>query len=96
MRGGKMQESLNIIKLDNTVMSRGTFEGTLKKWGSSIGVVVPKEIMKEQELKVGDKVTFMIIPQNMERLRKLIGTVKFTKSTDEIMRETDEGWDDND
>lgn len=87
-----MQEDLNIIELDNILMANGTFEATIKKWGSSVGVVIPKEIMKEQELKEGQKVTLMVLQTDMRRIKKLFGTVKFGKSTDEILAE-DDGWD---
>lgn len=89
-----MQENLNIIKLDANFMTNGTFTATLKKWGSSIGVVVPKEILDEQELKVGQKVTFIVLQTDMKRLEKLFGTLKTDLTTDEILAD-DEEWDDD-
>lgn len=35
-----------------------------KKWGNSIGFVIPKKIAKKENFKVGEKVDIIIIPKN--------------------------------
>lgn len=60
----------------------------LRKWGNSLGVVLPQEILKAQNAKEGDEV-FVIVKKERPNLRKLYGAYKFKQSTDEIMREID-------
>lgn len=35
-------------------------ESTAKKWGSSLGVVIPKDIAKKEKIKDGKKVRFFV------------------------------------
>jgi len=35
-------------------------EGKLKKWGSSLGLVIPREIVVKERLKVGEEIIFNI------------------------------------
>ena len=68
-------------------------ESELKIWGNSFGIIVPKEIVKEEKLNEGDKI-FLLITKKTDALRKTFGTAKFKRSTAEILREGDkESWD---
>jgi len=48
-----------------------------KKWGSSLGVVIPSEIVKEENLKEGDTVVIEI--QKKKTSRELFGSMKNLK-----------------
>jgi len=65
----------------------------IKKWGNSLAIILPKEQMKDQNMKIGKKLTIMI-PENDVSLRDEFGSLKsvLKKSTTKIMREIDEGW----
>ena len=68
-------------------------ESTLREWGRSIGVVVPKEAIEKEHLKAGDTVKFLLV-RKTNALRETFGTFKFKKSTDQMLKEIDkEGWD---
>jgi len=46
------------------------FQGTLVKWGSSIGLIIPKPVRDEMKLKAGDKIR-MILRDNMISIQKV-------------------------
>ena len=70
-----------------------TVESTLREWGRSIGVVIPKEAIERENLKEGDKVEIIILKKS-NALKETFGKFKFKKTTDEILRESDEeAWD---
>ena len=52
--------------------------------GNSVGVIIPSNIIKEKNIKVGDKVQLEIKP-----LKKIVGgvDVKFMKMVDEFIEE---------
>ena len=65
----------------------------LRKWGRSFGVVIPKETVNGEKFKEGDDMK-IIITRKTNVLRETFGTLKFKRSTDEILKEVDkEGWD---
>ena len=60
-----------------------------RKWGNSIGVIIPKEVIKEQNIKPDQEVTLMISKKQITKGKDIWGTLKFKKSTEELMREVD-------
>ena len=66
------------------------YETKVKKWGNSAGVVVPKDAIKKEHLKVNQKVRVIITPKNAMKVEDIFGGLKnWKKSTEEIMREID-------
>lgn len=69
-------------------------EAKLKAWGNSIGVVLPKELLKQEGLGVNDEVE-IVLRKKTNPLREAFGQLKkfkakSAKSTDEILKEIDE------
>ena len=64
-------------------------ETKTKKWGNSLGLIIPNEIVKKENLKEDIKISFLIIKPIPNPLKEMFGKFKFKKSTDEIMREID-------
>jgi len=60
----------------------------LRKWGNSIGVVIPQEVLSSERAKEGDEIS-IIIKKKKPDLKKLFGAYKFKQPTDEIMKEID-------
>jgi len=60
-------------------------EATLRAWGNSIGVVLPKDELKAEHLGVDDKVE-IIIRRSDNPLREVFGKLKTDIPTDEIMK----------
>ncbi len=65
-------------------------EVTIKKWGNSLGIIIPKEIVQKRDLKNGTKVLFEIV--NPAQFDKIWGSIKFKRPTKEIMKDIKEGW----
>ena len=68
------------------------FKTTLKKWGNSSGVTIPKALVKGKHLRMGKSITLLIVDDDMDAIRKTFATVKFDQSVKEIMREADEDF----
>lgn len=64
-----------------------------KKWGNSIGVVIPKEVIREENIQPNQEITLMINTKPITRGKDIFGTWKFKKSTDKLMREVDKDFD---
>ena len=71
------------------------FETHPKKWGNSLGVVIPKEILDNEGVAEDDEVTVMIMKTKKSTLRDMFGIAKrkSKKTTQQIMDEIDEGYD---
>lgn len=68
-------------------------EAKVRKWGRSFGVVIPKEKVKEQGIKENETIR-LLITKKTNVLKETFGTMKFKRSTQEILDESDrEDWD---
>ena len=36
-------------------------EGIVKKWGNSMGVLIPKEVVEREKIKINEKIIFNIV-----------------------------------
>ena len=73
-----------------------TIETKTKKWGSSIGIIIPKDIVKRAHIKEGQKVEIILRkPSNID-MDNVFGSLKnWKKSTDKILKNVDkELWHD--
>ena len=70
-----------------------TIETKLKRWGSSYGIIVPMNKIKQAHLSEKDKLNITITKET-NPLKKTFGMFKFKRTTEEILREGDrESWD---
>lgn len=60
-----------------------------RKWGSSIGIVIPKNVAKELKIRENQEVYVTVKPKD-NPLKELfgIGKGKITKSTEEILKDS--------
>ena len=63
-------------------------EAKVRKWGRSFGVVIPKDKVKKEGIKENETIR-LLITKKTNVLKETFGTMKFKKSTDEMMREID-------
>ena len=69
-------------------------EVKVRKWGNSFGVTIPKEIVKKENFKDGQKVDILIFPKT-NVLRELFGSMKNWKiDTQKALDELDRGEND--
>ncbi len=60
-------------------------ETTAKKWGNSIGVILPKDVLERGEIKENDTIRFLLIKEN-QTPKKIFGMFKgrIHKGTQEL------------
>lgn len=69
-------------------------ETKLKGWGNSIGIVIPKNKIKDSNLKPSQKVRVLITPVETLKVKDIFGKLKeIKKPTREIMKEIDKELD---
>ncbi|MBI3031966.1 AbrB/MazE/SpoVT family DNA-binding domain-containing protein [Candidatus Woesearchaeota archaeon] len=57
-----------------------------KKWGNSVAVVLPSSVVRQQNIKPGDELN-LAVEKKGTVLRELYGALKFTKSTEALIKE---------
>lgn len=62
-------------------------EVSLRKWGKSIGVVIPKEDIINEKLKAGDKIKIIILKKN-NVLKETFGIAKAKTPTEKLLKES--------
>ncbi len=67
-------------------------ECTTKKWGGSIGIVIPEEIVKKERIKPDEKIRIVIRKTPLAKELWNLGLVRDKRSTDEIVQELRKGW----
>ena len=71
------------------------FKAVPKKWGNSLGITIPSEVIKSENLKQNKEAIFLVLEDNREKIKKIFGTLKIKKPTQQIMDEIDEGYDEH-
>jgi len=63
-----------------------------RKWGSSLGIIIPKDFVEKENITENEKISLELKKVNtVKELFGLLGDWK--KSTDQIKTEMKEGWD---
>ena len=57
-----------------------------RKWGSSLGVIIPKDVVKELKLRENQEVIIDVKPKE-NPLKELFGSVKLSKPTEQLLKE---------
>ncbi|MDD5133691.1 MAG: AbrB/MazE/SpoVT family DNA-binding domain-containing protein [Candidatus Nanoarchaeia archaeon] len=65
-------------------------EVNIRKWGNSMGIILPKEIIKKEGLKENEKILIDIFKE--ADLSKMFGTLKRKLSGQEFKDMVREGW----
>ncbi|MDA3836648.1 MAG: AbrB/MazE/SpoVT family DNA-binding domain-containing protein [Nanoarchaeota archaeon] len=68
-------------------------EAKIKKWGNSYGIILPRELIKEKDLKENDKIDFLIVKEK-PNLEEIYGSLKgkIKKSSQKLKDEARKGW----
>ena len=64
-------------------------ETTTKKWGSSLGIIIPRRVVKEERLQEGQEIRIEIMGRRKTTGADIFGKLKFKKSTQEMLDEVD-------
>ncbi|MEK6934911.1 MAG: AbrB/MazE/SpoVT family DNA-binding domain-containing protein [Nanoarchaeota archaeon] len=62
-----------------------------KKWGNSLGIRLPKEIVRENNIKPEEKIVIQIGKPHVTKVKDIFGKLQFKKPTEELMKEIDRG-----
>jgi len=62
----------------------------VKPWGSSLGIVLPKEVVKTEGIKPMQEV--IVDVTRKPDLRKIFGTMKLKRTAQELKDEFRKGW----
>lgn len=69
----------------------------VRKWGNSMGIVLPKRVVDVEKLDEGTEITITIEPMHKTKVKDIFGILKnkIKKPTQQIMDEIDEAlWPD--
>ena len=69
------------------------FEAVTKKWGNSLGITIPAEIIKEEKIKPDEKIKVLVFKDSKKTFNEVFGTLKLKMQTQKAMEEIDEGYD---
>ncbi|MBI2654030.1 AbrB/MazE/SpoVT family DNA-binding domain-containing protein [Candidatus Woesearchaeota archaeon] len=71
------------------------FEAVLKKWGNSLGITIPSEVIKEEKIKPNEKINVLVFKDSKKEFNEIFGTLKLKMPTQKAMEEIDEGYDEH-
>lgn len=65
-------------------------ETETRKWGSSLGIIIPKKIVEKENLKQKQKIKILAIEtETKTKVGDIFGKLKFKRPTQEILDEVD-------
>ncbi|MBI5391846.1 AbrB/MazE/SpoVT family DNA-binding domain-containing protein [Candidatus Woesearchaeota archaeon] len=59
----------------------------VKKWGNSLGIIIPKEIVRENKIHQHEEIVIEIKGKQKTVLEELFGAIKFSKPTKILLKE---------
>ncbi len=65
-------------------------EVVVRKWGNSVGVILPKELVEREDLKENEKVLLEVVKE--ANLEGIFGSLKRKMSGQEFKDMVKEGW----
>ena len=68
-------------------------EATVREWGNSLGIILPKEFTKNENIKPGDKVKVIVL-SNKNSLNAVFGSLqgKMKRTSQQIKDELRKEW----
>ena len=67
-------------------------ETEAKPWGSSLGFIIPKKIVREQRIQSGQKIRINILTKKKTIGADIFGKLKFKKPIQVLLDETDKDF----
>ncbi|MBS3149722.1 hypothetical protein J4455_03460 [Candidatus Woesearchaeota archaeon] len=71
------------------------FEAIPKKWGNSLGITIPADVVESEKIQLEKKITVLVIGGQRKKLREIFGSLQRKKPTQQMMDEIDEGYDES-
>lgn len=70
-----------------------TITATTKKWGNSLGVRLPKEVVRKNHLKPDEKIIIQIGKRRVSKAKDIFGLLPKKEPIEKSMRDIDEALD---
>jgi len=67
-------------------------EAKTKKWGSSIGIIIPKDVVKQERIQEGQDIRINILTKKKTMGADIFGAFKFKKTIQDLLDETDKDF----
>ena len=67
-------------------------ETKTRRWGSSLGIIIPKELVKEERLREGQEIRIDILSRKKTTGADIFGKLKFKKPIQILLDETDKDF----
>ena len=67
-------------------------ETETKRWGSSLGLIIPRKIVKEERIQAGQKIRIDILTKKKTTGADIFGKLKFKKPIQVLLDETDKDF----
>ena len=67
-------------------------ETKTKKWGSSLGIIIPKEIVRKERIQEGQEIKIDILSKKKTTGADIFGKLKFKKPIQILLNETDKDF----
>ena len=64
-----------------------------KKWGNSIGIRLPKEVVKQNKIKPEEEITIQVGKQKVTKAKDIFGILKPKESVEKSMKDIDKALD---
>jgi antitoxin component of MazEF toxin-antitoxin module len=58
-----------------------------KQWGNSLGIIIPKEVVKELNIKPEEEICIDFTGKKTNVLKEMFGTAKFKRGTEDILKD---------
>ncbi len=62
-----------------------------RKWGNSLGITLPKELVEQQDIREGDTLILPVVVKKAD-LSKIFGSIKTGESGQKFKDRAREGW----
>lgn len=67
-------------------------ETKTRRWGSSLGIIIPKKLVKEERLREGQEIRIDILSRKKTTGADIFGKLKFRKPIQVLLDETDKDF----
>ncbi len=65
------------------------FKAKPKKWGNSLGITLPRDIVAREAIKENKEIEIIIVGDSKEVFKNVFGTLKAKRPTQEMLDEVD-------
>ena len=75
-----------------------TTNAKVKKWGNSLGIIIPKNVLDNENIKEGSEIEISVRSKNKTKVKDIFGILKgkLKRDTDVVLAEVDKELDPND